>query len=160
MKLSVRSPRDFAAGFIFFTIGVLWMTAATHYRIGKATAMGPGYFPLAVAAILAVLGASSVVRSLRFVDQEPFGRWPIAALIFVLGGIVAFALLLESAGLIAASGAVVLLCCWSRLRYPADRGGHSDGGSRRARLGHLCLRPRPAGRTIRLAIARWKSSII
>ena len=116
MKLSVRSPRDFAAGFIFFTIGVLWMTAATHYRIGKATAMGPGYFPLAVAAILAVLGASSVVRSLRFVDQEPFGRWPIAALIFVLGGIVAFALLLESAGLIAASGAVVLLCCWSRLR--------------------------------------------
>ena len=116
MRFLVRSPRDFAAGLIFFTIGVLWMMAATHYRIGRATAMGPGYFPLAVAIVLTVLGASSVVRSLRFVDEEPFGRWPIAALICVLGGIVAFALLLESVGLIAASGAVVLLCCWSRLR--------------------------------------------
>ena len=116
MRFLVSSPRDFAAGLIFFTIGVLWMMAATHYRVGQATAMGPGYFPLAVAIVLTVLGASSVVRSLRFVDEEPFGRWPIAALICVLGGIVAFALLLESVGLIAASGAVVLLCCWSRLR--------------------------------------------
>src|SRR5262249_27332126 len=116
MKFLIRSPRDFAAGLIFFTIGITWMVAATHYRIGQATAMGPGYFPLAVALVLTVLGASSVVRSLRFVDEEPFGRWPIAALICVLGGIVAFALLLESVGLIAASGAVVLLCCWSRLR--------------------------------------------
>ena len=116
MKFLIRSPRDFAAGLIFFTIGVLWMMAATQYRVGQATAMGPGYFPLAIAIVLTVLGASSVVRSLRFVDQEPFGRWPIAALICVLGGIVAFAVLLESAGLIAASGAVILLCCWSRLR--------------------------------------------
>ena len=116
MKFLVSSPRDFAAGLIFFTIGILWMMAATQYRVGQATAMGPGYFPLAVAVVLTMLGASSVVRSFRFVDGEPFGRWPIAALICVLGGIVAFALLLESVGLIAASGAVVLLCCWSRLR--------------------------------------------
>jgi hypothetical protein len=116
MKVLIRSPRDLAAGLIFFTIGVLWMIAATRYRIGQATAMGPGYFPLAVASVLAVLGAGSVVRAFRFVDREPFGRWPIAALICVLGGVVAFALLLESVGLIAASGAVVLLCCWSRLR--------------------------------------------
>src|SRR5258708_32260275 len=104
MKLSVRSPRDFAAGFIFFTIGVLWMTAATHYRIGKATAMGPGYFPLAVAAILAGLGGGSGVRSLRFVDPEPFGRWPVAALIFFLRGLVAFPCVLECAMLSPESG--------------------------------------------------------
>jgi hypothetical protein len=116
MKVLIRSPRDLAAGLIFFTIGVLWMIAATRYRIGQATAMGPGYFPLAVASVLAALGAGSIIRSFRFVDREPFGRWPIAALVCVLGGVVAFALLLESVGLIAASGAVVLLCCGLRLR--------------------------------------------
>lgn len=116
MKITIRSQRDFIAGVIFFTIGVLWMIAATQYRVGRVTAMGPGYFPLVIALVLALLGAASIVRSLRFVDREPFGRWPIAALVCILSGIVAFALLLNTAGFIAACMTVVLLCCVSRLR--------------------------------------------
>jgi Tripartite tricarboxylate transporter TctB family len=116
MMFRVRSQREFTAGIIFFCIGSIWIAAALQHRIGSATAMGPGYFPLAVSLILAALGIASVIRSLTIADADVLEPWPLAALVFVLGGVVGFGLLLESAGLIAAAAVLILLSCWSRLR--------------------------------------------
>ena len=77
--------------------------------------MGPGYFPLAVSLTLASLGIGSVIRSLTVADPDVLDPWPIAAIVFVLGGVVGFGLLLQSAGLIAAAAVLILLSCWSRL---------------------------------------------
>jgi hypothetical protein len=63
MKFGVRSQREFTAGLIFFCIGSVWLAGSLDHRIGTATAMGPGYFSMAVSLILA--GSSSVVRSAR-----------------------------------------------------------------------------------------------
>jgi hypothetical protein len=116
MKFRVRSQREFAAGLIFFTIGATWLASSLSYRIGTATAMGPGYFPLVVSLILAALGIGSVIRSLAFAEADVIEPWPLVAIVFVLGGVVGFGLLLESAGLIAAAAVLILLSCWSRLR--------------------------------------------
>jgi hypothetical protein len=78
--------------------------------------MGPGYFPLAVSLILAGLGIGSVIRSLTVAEPDVLDPWPIAAIVFILGGVVGFGLLLQSAGLIAAAAVLILLSCWSRLR--------------------------------------------
>jgi hypothetical protein len=77
--------------------------------------MGPGYFPLAVSVALIVLGLCSVVRSLRVVDDERIGVWPFRALLSILLGVVAFAVLLGHLGLIAASLALIGLSCNQRL---------------------------------------------
>lgn len=116
MKFRVRSQREFTAGLIFFCIGSVWLAGSLEHRIGSATAMGPGYFPLAVSLILAGLGIASVIRSLTIADADVLDPWPVAAFVFVLGGVVGFGLLLESAGLIAAAAVLILLSCWSRLR--------------------------------------------
>lgn len=115
MKFRVRSRREFTAGLIFFCIGSVWLAGSLDHRIGSATAMGPGYFPLAVSVILAGLGIASVIRSLTMAE-DALDPWPFAAFVFVLGGVVGFGLLLESAGLIAAAAVLILLSCWSRLR--------------------------------------------
>jgi hypothetical protein len=116
MKFRVRSQREFAAGLIFFTIGAIWLASSLSYRVGTATAMGPGYFPLVVSIILAGLGIGSVIRSLKFAEPDVIEPWPLLAIVLVLGSVVAFGLLLESAGLVTAAAVLFLLSCWSRLR--------------------------------------------
>jgi putative tricarboxylic transport membrane protein len=116
MKFRVRSQREFAAGLIFFSIGAIWLASSLSYRVGTATAMGPGYFPMVVSLILAGLGIGSVIRSLKFAEPDVMEPWPLVAIALVLGSVVGFGLLLESAGLIAAAAVLILLSCWSRLR--------------------------------------------
>jgi hypothetical protein len=121
MTFRVRSQREFTAGLIFFCIGSVWLAGSLDHRIGSATAMGPGYFPLVVSFVVAALGIASVIRSLTSADADTVEPWPLAALLFVLGGVVGFGLLLQSAGLIAAAAVLILLSCWSRLRTrPAE----------------------------------------
>jgi hypothetical protein len=116
MKFRVRSQREFTAGLIFLAIGAVWLASSLSYRIGTATAMGPGYFPLVVSLLLTALGIGSVIRSLGFAEADVIEPWPLVAILLVLGGVVGFGLLLESAGLIAAAAVLILLSCWSRLR--------------------------------------------
>jgi len=116
MKFKVRSQREFTAGLIFFSIGATWLASSLSYRVGTATAMGPGYFPLVVSLILTALGIGSVIRSLKFAEADVIEPWPLVAIVLVLGGVVGFGLLLESAGLIAAAAVLILLSCWWRLR--------------------------------------------
>jgi hypothetical protein len=115
MRFRVLSEKECVAGLLFMAIGAGWGYAAMHYQIGTATLMGPGYFPLAVSVALIVLGLCSVIRSLRVVDDERIGAWPFRALLSILLGVVAFAVLLGHFGLIAASLALIGLSCHQRL---------------------------------------------
>jgi hypothetical protein len=115
-KIHIRSAQEFCAGLLFVLIGLAWAIAAAAYGQGTATRMGPGYFPHAIALALACVGLCSVVRSLRVVDAAPIGRWPWLTIALVLGGVAAFALLLDRFGLIPASLALILLAAGQRLR--------------------------------------------
>ncbi len=115
MRLRVLSEKECVAGVVFMASGSGWGFAATHYQLGTATDMGPGYFPLAVSVALILLGLCSVIRSLPVVDAERIGEWPLRAMLFILLGVVAFALLLGQIGLIAASLALIGLSCHDRL---------------------------------------------
>jgi hypothetical protein len=115
MRFKILSEKECVAGFLFMAIGVGWGYASSHYQLGMATDMGPGYFPLAVSVALVFLGMCSVIRSLRVADGERVGAWPLRAMLFILLGVVAFALLLGHFGLIAASLALIALSCHHRL---------------------------------------------
>jgi hypothetical protein len=105
--MRIRSPRDFWAGLLFIGIAALFMGLATRYRFGEAHRMGPGYFPILVGAVLAVLGAIVALRSLA-IQGPPVERFVARPLLVTLIAIVLFGLALDHFGLAAAIAALVM----------------------------------------------------
>jgi len=105
--MRIRSPKDFWAGLLFIGLAALFMAFATQYRFGEAQRMGPGYFPIVVGAILAVLGAIVAVRSLAF-DGPPVERFVARPLLVTVVAVVLFGLTLDYLGLAAAIAVLVI----------------------------------------------------
>lgn len=115
MPFRLHNAKRFASGLLFLAIGLFGMIYASRYRLGSASHMGPGYFPLVVAAVIALLGLASAATSFRRAGTASPVDWHIIPLICVMAGIVAFGLLVERAGLVPAIAAVVVLGCYQRL---------------------------------------------
>ena len=115
----IKSQKDFFAGLLFIAIGLGFAWGATDYELGGTARMGPGYFPMALGALLAALGAVIAFKALviETADGEPVGRWAWRPLFFVTLANVLFGVLLGGApwlglppmGLIAAVYALVLV---------------------------------------------------
>lgn len=56
MSQPVKNISDVFAGALFLGFGALFAAIASQYQIGSATSMGPGYFPLLLAALLGGIG--------------------------------------------------------------------------------------------------------
>ena len=48
--MRIKSQKDFFAGLLYMGIGIAFAWGATNYNIGDGARMGPGYFPLVLAA--------------------------------------------------------------------------------------------------------------
>jgi len=68
--------------------------------------MGPGYFPVVLAIIMAVLGLIISFMSLT-TDGQPVDKFAVRPLIFILGAVVIFGLLVKALGI--ALGIIVLV---------------------------------------------------
>lgn len=84
--MHIKSQRDFWAGMLYVIVGGGFAIGATNYTIGDAARMGPGYFPLMVGILMAVLGAIIVVRSLviQTPDGDPIGKWAWKPLVYII----------------------------------------------------------------------------
>lgn len=106
MNFKIRNPRDFWSGIIFFVVGAAFAIIAKGdpfgvfpgYPIGTASRMGPGYFPLVLACILAALGLIIFFKSLA-TDGEPVEKFAVRALVFILAAVVAFGVLAKVLGI-------------------------------------------------------------
>ena len=56
--MNIKSQKDFFSGLMFMGVGVAFAWGSSGYTIGSSARMGPGYFPLALGVLLAVLGGS------------------------------------------------------------------------------------------------------
>ena len=101
---------------IFVVLGVGIALQANTYDIGTPTQMGPGFFPLLLGIVLAILGVVGAVSACRGSVPVAIGAWPLAPLLFVTAGLVAFAVLVTTAGSAAAVVCLVVLSCYARLR--------------------------------------------
>lgn len=131
--------RQFASGLIFLCIGLFAAVYACQYRLGTATNMGPGYFPLGVALVLTCLGLLTMIGGLRDarkrqrellavhhrsaaaprtadvdVDAEP-AEFHLGMLI-IIGGVILFGEVLQHWGLVPAVGVVTVVICYKRWR--------------------------------------------
>lgn len=94
--MTIKSQRDFGAGLMFTVVGGGFAYGASTYQVGDAARMGPGYFPLMLGVILALMGLAVLAKS--FVhgspDGDKIGTIAWRPLGFVLLANVAFGVLL------------------------------------------------------------------
>jgi hypothetical protein len=81
---------------MFTTVGGAFAIGATTYTVGNGARMGPGYFPLMLGILLAVLGVIIMFQAMvvETTDGDPIGKWAWKPLAFVLGANLAFGVLL------------------------------------------------------------------
>ena len=94
--MRIKSQADFFSGVMFTTVGGAFAIGATTYTIGNGARMGPGYFPLMLGILLAVLGVIIMFQAMvvETTDGDPIGKWAWKPLAFVLGANLAFGVLL------------------------------------------------------------------
>lgn len=121
--MKARSQKDFLSGLMFTAVGIAFAVGATNFDIGGAARMGPGYFPLLLGILLAILGAIITIQSFgRGVAQEKVGEIAWRPLVFILGANLAFGVLLVGVpalgipafGLIVALYALVIIAGYAR----------------------------------------------
>jgi len=92
----IKSQKDFFAGLLFMVMGVAFAWGATNYTIGEGARMGPGYFPLMLGILLALIGAAVVFEALvvETEDGEKIGGAAWKPLIFIIGANLIFGICL------------------------------------------------------------------
>ncbi|KRE03441.1 hypothetical protein ASE61_13310 [Bosea sp. Root670] len=99
---------------MFAAFGVAFAATAARYEIGLPAQMGPGWFPLALGALLTGLGILIAFAACRVSAT----RTEIAAIAWremslILLAVALFALLLPTAGAVIAVVALVAVCAWA-----------------------------------------------
>jgi hypothetical protein len=105
---------------VFALAGLAGIVVGRGLTVGSIARMGPGFFPLLVSGGLVAIGAGLILRGVRRRSvRQPFG-WETTA--WLMAALVAFALLIEDAGLIAAVAAASLLASAALRRAEARAG--------------------------------------
>ena len=94
--MKIKSQKDFYSGLLYTVVGAAFAYGATSYNIGTGARMGPGYFPLLLGSILAIIGGIILFKSL--VVETPtgdrVGSWAWKPLSFIIAGNLLFGVLL------------------------------------------------------------------
>jgi len=110
MRSLLSRNKDYYGGALMILIGLATVYQGTHYRLGTLARMGPGFFPTAVGAILAVVGlaiALSADPAASEAGAHPAFDW--RAWGGIIGGNLAFMVLGEYGGLVPATFAIVFI---------------------------------------------------
>ena len=94
--MKIKSQKDFFAGLMFMGVGTAFAWGATTYNIGTGARMGPGYFPLILGILLAVIGLVITFKATttETADGDKIGKWAWKPLFFILAANFTFGILL------------------------------------------------------------------
>ena len=96
-----KDTRDIIGGFALVALGLFAALYAQRYDIGELQEMGPGYFPVALGILLAILGLFIAIPA--FFREGTSIEIECNSLLWVLLSIAIFAIALTTAGLVIAT---------------------------------------------------------
>lgn len=108
MMISIRSSQDFGAGIFFTVFGAGAIILGWDYPVGEISQMGPGFFPFVLGLGTVLVGILLLIRGLSL-DGPRIAPTAWLSHIFIIASIVMFGQLIETAGLVAAVIATVIL---------------------------------------------------
>lgn len=94
--MNIKSQKDFFSGLMFMGVGVAFAWGATTYNVGEGARMGPGYFPLMLGVLMAILGAVITFKALvvEVEGGDKIGKWAWKPLVFIILANLVFGILL------------------------------------------------------------------
>jgi len=94
--MKIKSQKDFFAGLMFMVSGIAFAWGATSYTVGEGARMGPGYFPLMLGILLAIIGMGVVFTALvvETEDGDKIGKWSWKPLAYIIGSNVIFGVMI------------------------------------------------------------------
>jgi len=100
--LKIKSQRDFWSGLMFLVAGVVFAVGATNYSMGSSARPGPGYFPLLLSVIMALIGAVVLFKALVIESEggDRIGTVAWRPLLVIVAAIAVFALIIDRLGMI------------------------------------------------------------
>src|SRR5437667_10703403 len=87
---------------MFLVVGIVFAVGARNYPLGVSARPGPGYFPLLLSIIMAILGAIVLFKSLTIETEggDPIGSIAWKPLIIIVFAILVFGALLPRLGMV------------------------------------------------------------
>ena len=94
--MNIKSQKDFFSGLMFMGVGAAFAWGATTYNVGNGARMGPGYFPLMLGVLMAVLGVVITFKSLVVETDggDKIGSWAWKPLVYIIAANLLFGVLL------------------------------------------------------------------
>ncbi|RFC66646.1 MULTISPECIES: tripartite tricarboxylate transporter TctB family protein [Mesorhizobium] len=92
---------NLACGALLVATGAFFAVQSLSMEIGSTFRMGPGFFPLALSAVLIVLGVVVLIQATR-VEGEPLGAIAWRGMAFILPAPIIFGLTVRSLGFVPA----------------------------------------------------------
>ena len=97
----LSSNKNFLAGLLMISIGIVAFYMALDYPFGSAVRMGPGYFPRVLAGILIAFGIVTMIKGLK-TGEKVEGKWGWYPLMMILISLVVYGFTMDKFGLVPA----------------------------------------------------------
>jgi hypothetical protein len=120
--MKIGHPKNFWGGMLFVAVGLLFAVIARGlkfgdtalipgYAMGTPARMGPGFFPFWLGMILLVLGVIIAIGGLRGKGgpDSAFPKYHWRPILFILGSVVMFGIILKAVGMLIAGFLVVVV---------------------------------------------------
>jgi len=109
--VKIKSQRDFWSGLMFVVVGVVFAVGATNYSMGTSARPGPGYFPLILSILMALLGSFVLFKSLTIEVEggDPIGAIAWRPLLVIVASITVFGAALPRLGLVITVPILILM---------------------------------------------------
>jgi hypothetical protein len=115
MKSLSLDTTNALCGALFIGLGGFFIYQSLGLELGSAFKMGPGYFPLFLAAILTFLGIVIIIQSAR-VQGEPLGPIAWRGMLFILPAPIFFGLTVRGLGFVPSLFFTALIACFASQR--------------------------------------------
>lgn len=114
--MSAGAPRRAAGGALLLAMAGLFIAGGLQLDLGTPRRMGPGFFPVAVGAILAFLSLGIKLTAIRGEEHAARPEW--TAFLAVAAGLATFALVAPTFGLLPAAFLCVIATSLPDRRLP------------------------------------------
>lgn len=105
----IKNQKDFWSGALFTAFGLGVLAVARHYPFGTTTRMGAGFFPMVLAAVLAIFGVIIIVKACLTKRRDDIANTAMMPLVLVIVATVFYGALVQEAGFVAVTFISVLI---------------------------------------------------